>query len=327
MVSSGRNLDEVLGIKDRMKNIWFDCDLAIGLLGKDPDDAFALATLLLPQNQFKVLGLSLVFGNTNLFGFASKQIEKIQRFSNINIPIFPGARFSSDITKGIGHTHIAAEEMIKALKKHKVTFILAGPSTNLSQALKMSPEIAGNIEEIIVIGGRWQGKIAELGPKRTRFPDKNFDWDISAFAVLVQENIPITFICLESLKNQFWSSSDLQRLARSSSVGKWLARRTYYWLLVWKVLFGASGFLPWDIFLVAYIKYPQYFKTQAARIQLGIHKNQSSWPMSWMWPQKVLPVVDLFPTEIGNVKAILEIDGNLKERILREFETKNSLIE
>ncbi len=301
-----------------MKNIWFDCDIAVGQLGCDPDDGYALAYLLKQPDKLNVLGVSTIFGNTNKQNHSLKQIGIIQKLLGVNIPTYAGAEYKEDRANTQALVALA-----KTLQTERLTYVSAGPSTNLHQCLLRYPELASQIDEVILLGGRINGAQASLGPAEKKFPDQNFYWDFVAFEFILKQKMNLTFLTVESLQNQFWNSEDLEILAGGGVVSRYLAKQTRIWNYIWKILFKAEGFVPWDIYLVDYfINTQDYEVIENLEFKLDKVRNNSSFPMNIMWPAKFLNVLNLFQAQSSNVKthnmkAIKSIKQNQKNKLIK----------
>lgn len=87
-------------------------------------------------------------------------------------------------------------------RKRPLRILALGPLTNLAEALKREPSIAGNIQEIVIMGGavRVPGNLADGDLFKT--PNKTAEWNIFvdplAARIVFRSGIPIRLIPLDA---------------------------------------------------------------------------------------------------------------------------------
>lgn len=157
----------VVAAAERRKLI-IDCDPGI-------DDAIALI-LAMQYPGFEILGITTTFGNASLEQ-ATKNALRIVELSGKNIPVYRGAGKPLVVPldpppdfvhgqDGLGNTRQpepsskfqdkpAAQFLVDTAKAHpgEVTILAVGRHTNLAEALKRDSRFAGNIREVVLMGG------------------------------------------------------------------------------------------------------------------------------------------------------------------------------
>jgi purine nucleosidase len=151
-----------------MRRILLDTDLAMGAPGSDIDDGFALA-LALADPGLNLELVTTVGGNTDVDTATRLSLELLQRLGHPDVPVVrgsagppprPSARPStapgaaSDRVQGSvpGHAATAIVERVMA-EPGEITVVAIGPLTNVALALALEPQVAANVEEIVVMGG------------------------------------------------------------------------------------------------------------------------------------------------------------------------------
>lgn len=148
-----------------MNKIIFDTDIGI-------DDAFALLLASKTQN---ILGITTVFGNTNVNQVVNNAVL-FSRKVGINIPIYKGSAnpliYDNLVNHSInihGHDGLgdifndnvdyiaynALEFIIDSVNSNPYELILVtlGPLTNIAKVIIMCPEIVSKIKFLIIMGG------------------------------------------------------------------------------------------------------------------------------------------------------------------------------
>jgi pyrimidine-specific ribonucleoside hydrolase len=98
----------------------------------------------------------------------------------------------------------AVDYLIEHLKgqKHRVRILALGPLTNLAEALRREPSIAGSIDEIVIMGGavRVPGNLGDGGLFQTA--NKTAEWNIFvdplAARMVFRSGIPILLVPLDA---------------------------------------------------------------------------------------------------------------------------------
>lgn len=148
------------------------------IIDTDPgiDDAMAiLAALRSPD--LEVIGLTTVFGNTDVDNCSLNALRLLELEGNDHIPVAKGCAQALVIpteelgtyvhgVDGLGNTNLpkpygvldprhAAEFIIDSVKSNpgEVTLVPIGPLTNIGLALRLEPEIIRLVKEVVIMGG------------------------------------------------------------------------------------------------------------------------------------------------------------------------------
>ncbi|MEM7367685.1 MAG: nucleoside hydrolase [Bacteroidota bacterium] len=261
-------------------NVWIDTDLAIGTQTPDGsfadvDDAYAILQMMLSPD-VQIAGISTVFGNTDVDTATRLSQELCATFAP-QTPVFRGADSPLNLQQ-LSETD-ATHGLRDALRKQALSILAIGPATNLAAVLLVEPELAYQIDTVILVAGRRNVSHAfKVGPKQEApFRDLNFDLDPVAFQILLQFDLEIVLVPFEVSHKVWVGEQELTQLAEAGPAGKWLADRSYDWLAQWKT-FGSTGFNPFDLLASAWMLRPHRFQTveQLVDIQIGPDDRQPS---------------------------------------------------
>ena len=136
-----------------------------------------------------------------------------------------------------------------------------GPVTNVATVVKNHPELASQIEEVVVCAGRTPGFPFRPGLEKVTVGDYNFERDTLAFRVLFDAGIKVVLSGFECSAYTLLGKTDIDFLEHSPNEGdKWLYAQLRPWQVRAQTLFGVEGFIPYDTTPLGYLTHPQYFK-------------------------------------------------------------------
>jgi purine nucleosidase len=180
------NLDLLLSTQENEKTkIIFDTDI-----GSDIDDSLALLLLLhLPKEKYELLGITTVYGFSNIRAAVTQKIISAYEEENekLNVPIIAGSNYTTfgislmpfwhANTEGVG---VLTDDEIKKFKKMdefvldkksdnwsasqfivdtvnkypgEVTIICLGALTNVAKAIELDNKVSKNMKRIVFMGG------------------------------------------------------------------------------------------------------------------------------------------------------------------------------
>ncbi len=258
--------------------IWIDTDVAIGTGSPetgyaDVDDAFAMVQLFKAPHQVEVVGISTVFGNTDV-ATATVLAQKLSDAFGGGCPVYRGAAQALHLSAL--HPNAAVAALTQALEQAELDILAIGPATNVAQVLLRRPDLAPRIRSLVMVAGRRSpDQHFVVGPHHEPpFPDLNFDLDPLAFQVLIQNQLPLVLHPFE-ISHQVWiTAEDLDRLEQGSEAAAYLAAHSRAWLAQW-ASYGCTGFNPFDVLASAYLLDPDGFETEALTIRLEIHPDDT----------------------------------------------------
>lgn len=188
------------------------------VIDTDPglDDAVAILLALAASDELEVLGVVAVAGNLPLPQTARNARRVCELAGRRNVPVYAGCArplLRPPATAERVHAETDGErlllpeptmplqaqhgvdfliETLRAADPGKVTLCALGPLTDIAIALVKAPEIAGNIGELVVMGGA----CFELG-NVTPAAEFNIHIDPHAAAIVSDAGIPVTMIPLD----------------------------------------------------------------------------------------------------------------------------------
>lgn len=255
------------------RRVWIDTDLACGA-GKtaDVDDCWALG-LALRSPEIEVRGISTVFGNrladeTRGNGQRADIAREILALTDRAAPVFPGSERATDTYARVTP---ASEAMAAALQREPLTIVALGPAANVAALLAQHPELAANIERIVMIAGKSPGRLFHPGKHWWfHFGDFNVSQDVAAVRTVLRSGVPITLVPFDLAMQVEVGGTDLERLHDSSRLARWLATESQGWLAFWQgELMHKRGFAPFDALAIGLLVRPELFDCADLRARIG----------------------------------------------------------
>ncbi|TAF94966.1 MAG: nucleoside hydrolase [Cytophagia bacterium] len=240
------------------KRIWFDTDLMIGLPERAPrevDDAITLMMALQHPDKVQLAGISIITYADYGYDVAQKMLKWYYKGTQ-PIPVYKG----SDKANDLGVENDATRALAAALKKEKLTILAIGPLTNLGTVLKNHPELATQIEEVVVCAGRTAGYSFKPGLEKLIVSDYNFEKDVESFRTVLDAGVKMVMSGFECSVYLFLGKTDYDFLQKGSEGDQWIYSKLRPWSERGKQLFGIDGFIPFDATPLGHITHPQYFK-------------------------------------------------------------------
>ncbi|MFJ4691009.1 nucleoside hydrolase [Streptomyces sp. NPDC088766] len=216
-----------------------DCDTGV-------DDALALL-FAVRHPGLDVRAITCVAGNTDVDGVVRNTLTVLEQAGAGDIPVARGAerpliepvRTARHVhgADGMGDLGLPAPtrrpvdvDAVTLLRREilasprPVTLVPTAPLTNIALLLRTHPEVVGNIERIVFMGG------AVAAGNATAVAEFNVWHDPEAAAILLTAGVPITMYGLDVFKRVLVPAADVQRLRASSEprlrmAGELLAHR------------------------------------------------------------------------------------------------------
>lgn len=241
------------------RRIWFDTDLMIGLPERAPrevDDGVTLIMALRQADRVELAGISTVTYVDYGYDTAQKLLGWYNKTGK-KIPVYKGSNSGQDT----GVETEASRALADALRKEKLAILAIGPVTNVATVVKNHPELASQIEEVVVCAGRTPGFPFRPGLEKVTVGDYNFERDPDAFRVLFDAGIRVVLSGFECSAYTLLGKTDIDFLAGSRNEGdQWLYAQLRPWQQRAKNAFGVEGFIPYDATPLGYLTHPEYFK-------------------------------------------------------------------
>ncbi len=256
------------------KKVWIDTDVAIGMGDPkqgfaDVDDAWAMVHLFHAEH-IQVVGVSTVFGNTDIDNATRLANEICSQFGPKGISVARGASAALDLNNI--ESNAGVEALISALEKESMHIMAIGPATNIATLLLIRPDLAPQIESIVLVAGRRSVEDHfRVSPKHEPpFPDLNFDLDPNAFRILIQSQVAVVLLPFEISHKTWVNQADLDQVRQFGKVGRYLAENSQNWLDLWRE-FGCSAFNPFDILASAYLVDDAGFEFEELSAEIVLH--------------------------------------------------------
>ncbi|WP_399886754.1 nucleoside hydrolase [Streptomyces sp. BBFR51] len=209
-----------------------DCDTGI-------DDALALM-LAVRHPRLDLRAVTCVAGNTDVEGVVRNTLTVLERAGAPDVPVARGAgRPLIEAVRTARHVHghdgmgdlglpaptrtAADVDAVTLLRREilasprPVTLIPTAPLTNIALLLRTHPEVTGNIERIVFMGG------AVATGNATPVAEFNVWHDPEAAAILLTAGVPITMYGLDVFERVIVPGQDVRRLRASAEPGTRLA--------------------------------------------------------------------------------------------------------
>ncbi len=243
-VAFGLLLSGVAGA-DKPRPVWIDTDLSLSSPLREVDDGYALL-FALRSPELTVAGLSSTYGNAPLRGTTARLRKSLGEFG-ATLAITPGASSAADR----GAT-AASAALAQALHRDRLTYLALGPLTNLAIFLRLHPEEAGRIREVIMVAGKTPAATLGFGPREEfRIHDANLTKDPAAVRAVLAASVPIVLAPIETSSRLQLDRRDLATLAASGAAGRYLARHSRTWLWFWQTFARENGGPVFDALAVA----------------------------------------------------------------------------
>ncbi len=211
------------------------------ILDCDPghDDAIAIL-LALASPELELLGITTVAGNQTVAKTTANAIRVLDHVERADVPVAAGAerplvrklRTAAEVHGDSGldgpllppparapeHAH-AIDWIAAAVRGHSqpVTLVATGPLTNVALALARYPELAGELERIVLMGGAiGEGNI-------TPAAEFNIWVDPEAASRVFQSGLRLTMVGLEVTHRALMTRGHARRLADAGRAGRLVA--------------------------------------------------------------------------------------------------------
>ncbi|MEM9667604.1 MAG: nucleoside hydrolase [Pseudomonadota bacterium] len=246
------------------RRVWIDTDPAITSGNGEVDDGYALLQAL-RSPELDVVGVSAVFGNTDIANTYPMAQEIVSRAGHEDVPVYRGHG-----TSGTRTANSATDALLDALAEDHLTIIALGPLTNIAAALSQPGAALGNVAEIIFVGGRRVRLEFRATPDQVEpFRDLNFELDAKAAAELLALGVPMTLAGWEVSSRMWLTAAHLGTLrTEGDSAVSWLSDMSQGWLRTWTDSFQAPGFTPFDTLAVGWIMQPDLFDAHRLRSEV-----------------------------------------------------------
>ncbi|MGB0944689.1 MAG: nucleoside hydrolase [Marinomonas sp.] len=304
------------------------------IIDTDPgiDDAMAIFFAYKAKG-IEVLGLTTTFGNVPVEK-ATENALTLNEVAGVSVPVAKGVALPLEREPlphpdfvhgkdGFGNidwpastnqpvAESAAEFIVNTVKEHpgEVTIVALGPLGNLATALELDPEIAGLVDEVVLMGGAH----LEYG-NVTPVAEANIINDPDAADIVFTANWQVTMIGLDVTHQVLLDNERLARIKQANPVeGDFLMQAAQHYIHFYGETFGVEGCYFHDASTIAYVLQPELFGLELGTVRVaceGIAIGQTI----------VAPEGKIFPAEawknIPTSQICMEVDS---EKLLALFE-------
>jgi inosine-uridine nucleoside N-ribohydrolase len=279
-----------------MIDLIYDCDITVGLPGRDVDDGLALLHLL-GSREIRLLGVTSTFGNSSIDEVHPCLLSVLQKLGRSDIPAYRGApreaigeppaqpatgkstdaRADSDAARYLAETVEG--------NPRKVSVLATGSPTNLLGAFRRHPGFFHDVQRIVLMGGI----IEPLVINGREMAELNFASDPEAALYALYAGRPgfagtprpplsdpektrcdITVIsgnlCLQALleRERFDAFIRECRETGAETLAHFLEEEVGPWFSWIEQVYGLSGFHAWDATAALYLTDRQLFRSRMA---------------------------------------------------------------
>lgn len=262
------------------------------IIDTDPgqDDAAALMLAFASSQELEILGLCAVAGNVPL-SFTSRNLRIVCELCGK-----PDAKVYEGALKPLNRPQVTAEHVhgktgmdgaelpeptMQAQQQNAVDFIIEtlrrepagtvtictlGPLTNLALALQKAPDVAGRIQELVMMGGG-----CFEGGNITPAAEFNIYVDPEAARIVFDAGIPTVILPLD-VTHQLLTTRD--RVAKIAALGTRPAQVLVEWLAFFERFdiekYGSDGGPLHDPSVIAYLLKPELFSGRLCNVEIEV---------------------------------------------------------
>jgi purine nucleosidase len=265
------------------------------ILDTDPgiDDAMAIL-LALKRPGIRLEALTTVFGNTDVDTATANALRILELAGRSDIPVARGARRSllRPFVKAADHVHgrnglgdidlpephaqpvaeTASDLIIRMARENpeRITLCAVGPITNVAVALTRSPEIAGLLKEIVVMGSTIFHPGIQGIP--TPMADANFWNDPEAAQIVLRSGAKITLVGMDVTMQVLLTAQMSEAIARDGGhVGKTLTEIAKFYVSSYATMYpGIAGCGMHDPLAVAIAEDRSLVKTERMCVDIEL---------------------------------------------------------
>lgn len=247
------------------------------IIDTDPgiDDALAIA-LAHAMPQIELLGLTAVFGNT-FVEQSSRNARYILDLLGADLPVAEGAKLpwgatdynpsahvhgpeglgdQADIPQ-IGHNteENAAEFLVKMAAAHKGELVICaiGPLTNIADALKLDPDFATHVKQLVIMGGAF-----EVPGNITPEAEANIYHDIDAANAVFSAGFDLTMVGLNATLQTLLTPEDFTDM-KATPIGTFIHDISQFYLGFYRSIGVTDGCAMHDSTAVLACTHPERF--------------------------------------------------------------------
>ncbi|MEM9404410.1 MAG: nucleoside hydrolase [Acidobacteriota bacterium] len=232
-----------------------DTDPAMGTIGGDPEDCFAVL-LALNSPGVTVEGITVVQGNVPAEKGYSNVKHLLELVGRTDVPVRRGLvrPLSQDRPIQVGFLERryamsqltemieppddeagAVDFLVEKVQQNpgEITIVTIGPCTNLAKALQTAPDLAGKVRGIVMMGGT-----AAVAGNISPAAEFNFWQDPEAADIVFRSGAPLTMVGLDVCHQTELHPRQVEDVAGESELGRFVLEATKPWF---RVMGGGTG--------------------------------------------------------------------------------------
>ncbi|WP_323764276.1 nucleoside hydrolase [Marinovum sp.] len=260
------------------------------IIDTDPgqDDAVAILLALASPEEIEVLGITAVAGNVPLALTVKNARIVCELAGKTDVPVFAGC--DAPLTRPLvtaEHVHgktgldgpVLPDPEMPLQEQHAVDFIIEtlraepagtvmlcplGPLTNIATAFDRAPEIAGRVQEIVLMGGAY----FEVG-NITPAAEFNIYVDPEAADIVFKSGAPITVMPLDVTHKALVTKARNDGFrALGTPVGRAVAEMTDFFERFDKEKYGSDGAPLHDPCVIGWLLRPELFSGRRINVEI-----------------------------------------------------------
>ncbi|KAK9815788.1 hypothetical protein WJX72_009484 [[Myrmecia] bisecta] len=262
-----------------VKKLIIDCDPGI-------DDSMAILAAFNSPKEVEVIGLTTIFGNVQTATATGNALVLRELAGRPQVPVAQGAATPlSGVAKariadfvhgsdGFGNTNhpaaagkaeeaTAAQFIVDAVRAHpsEVTVLALGPLTNLALALQLDSTLAGNLAELVILGGAFfvNGNVNPAA-------EANIFGDPDAAEYVFQQPVRMRVVGLDVTHTCTFTGGQLAAMRSRGRFGSFLASITRFYLDYHRESYGMDAVYVHDPTALAAVLDPSLFTWQQGAV-------------------------------------------------------------
>jgi purine nucleosidase len=253
------------------------------------DDAMALLFAHLSP-AIDLVGITTVFGNASLDTTTRNALYLKEKFS-IPAPVYRGTgqplllelgdpphfvhgddglgNINAPDPQIVAGNKSAAEYIVDTVMANpgEISLVAVGPVTNLALALRMNPDIAANLDRVVVMGGALG--VNSFTGNVTPCAEANIASDPHAADIVFRAAMPVTMVGLDVTMKTVMNHEFMQRLKKNGGeVGEFIYKISRFYDQFHRETLGMDGFSVHDSSAIAYVINPDLFTIDTGALRV-----------------------------------------------------------
>jgi inosine-uridine nucleoside N-ribohydrolase len=259
-----------------------DTDPAMGSVGGDPEDCFAIM-LALNSPELQVEGITVVQGNVPVDHGYANAVHWLELLGRSEVPVMAGLELPMSPVRtrqrrwleqrgklerlvprrqpAAGDPH-AVDYLIETVLENpgEITLITIGPLTNVALAHLREREFARRLGGVVMMGGN-----AAVPGNITPMAEFNIWSDPDAASIFFEAGVPITMVGLDVCEKTHLEESTVQVLSENpTELSRFVAQAVTPWIEFLAAANGSADFHLYDSLAVAVAAKPDLVTTREA---------------------------------------------------------------